>query len=86
MSRGKALWYGQLSAVIEPIAAVAGALFVTVGTAVLPYGLAFAAGAMLYVVVEELLPETTRSGNVDIATAGFILGFALMMALDQMAS
>ena len=86
MSRGKALWYGQLSAAIEPIAAVAGALFVTVGTELLPYGLAFAAGAMLYVVVEELLPETTRNGNVDIATAGFILGFALMMALDQIAS
>ncbi len=85
MSRGKALWYGQLSALIEPIAAVAGALFVTVGAAALPYGLAFAGGAMLYVVVEELLPETTRSGNVDIATAGFIVGFGLMMGLDQLA-
>jgi ZIP family zinc transporter len=83
MDRWKALWYGQLSAVVEPLAAVAGALFVTLGAAVLPFGLAFAAGAMLYVVVEELLPETTRSGHVDIATVGFIAGFALMMSLDQ---
>jgi ZIP family zinc transporter len=86
MSRGKALWYGQLSAIIEPVAAVAGALFVGISAQALPYGLAFAAGAMLYVVVEELLPETTRSGNVDIATVGFILGFGIMMALDQLAS
>ncbi len=85
MSRGRAFWYGQLSAVVEPFAAVAGALFVTLGTTVLPFGLAFAAGAMLYVVVEELLPETTRSGHVDIATVGFIAGFALMMSLDQLA-
>lgn len=85
MSRFKALWYGQLSAVVEPIAAVAGVLAIGIGAAVLPYGLAFAAGAMLYVVVEELLPETTRSGNVDTATLGFIVGFALMMALDQLA-
>lgn len=83
MDQWKALWYGQLSAVVEPFAAVAGALFVTLGSAVLPFGLAFAAGAMLYVVVEELLPETTRSGHVDIATVGFIAGFALMMSLDQ---
>jgi ZIP family zinc transporter len=84
MSRGRAFWYGQLSAVVEPFAAVLGALFVTVAAGALPYGLAFAAGAMLYVVVEELLPETTRSGNPDIATIGFIGGFALMMALDQL--
>jgi zinc transporter, ZIP family len=80
----KAFFYGQLSAVVEPFAAVLGALFVTVAAPGLPYGLAFAAGAMLYVVVEELLPETTRSGNVDVATLGFIGGFALMMALDQL--
>lgn len=84
MGRWKALWYGQLSAVVEPFAAVAGAAFVTIGSAVLPVGLAFAAGAMLYVVVEELLPETTRSGHVDIATIGFIAGFILMMSLDQL--
>lgn len=86
MSRGKALWFGQLSAAIEPVAAVAGAAFVAVSGQLLPYGLAFAAGAMLYVVVEELLPETTRSGTVDTATVGFILGFAFMMALDQIAA
>jgi ZIP family zinc transporter len=85
MSRGHALWYGQLSAAVEPVAAVAGALFVTIGAGALPYGLAFAAGAMLYVVVEELLPETTRSGSADVATIGFITGFAVMMALDQLA-
>ncbi len=84
MSRGRAFFYGQLSAVVEPVAAVAGAVFVTFGTHVIPYGLAFAAGAMLYVVVEELLPETTRSGNVDIATVGFVVGFAVMMGLDQL--
>lgn len=85
MSRWRALWYGQLSAVIEPIAAVAGAAFVTLVSGLLPYGLAFAAGAMLYVVVEELLPETTRGGHVDVATLGFVVGFAFMMALDQLA-
>jgi ZIP family zinc transporter len=85
MSRGRALWYGQLSAAVEPVAAVAGALFVSIAASALPYGLAFAAGAMLYVVVEELLPETTRSGNADVATVGFIAGFAIMMALDQLA-
>ncbi|MDH3290665.1 MAG: ZIP family metal transporter [Gemmatimonadota bacterium] len=85
VSRGRALWYGQLSAAVEPVAAVAGAVFVTLGTVTLPIGLAFAAGAMLYVVVEELLPETTRSGHVDVATIGFIAGFTLMMSLDQLA-
>ena len=84
MGRWRALWYGQLSAVVEPFAAVAGAAFVTLGATVLPFGLAFAAGAMLYVVVEELLPETTRSGHVDIATVGFIAGFIVMMSLDQL--
>jgi ZIP family zinc transporter len=85
MSRWRALWYGQLSAVVEPVAAVAGAAFVSLASGLLPYGLAFAAGAMLYVVVEELLPETTRSGHVDVATLGFVVGFAFMMALDQLA-
>ncbi len=84
MSRGRALWYGQLSAVVEPLAAVGGALFVTASAGTLPYGLAFAAGAMLYVVVEELLPETTRRGHADTTTVAFIGGFALMMALDQL--
>lgn len=84
MTPGRAFFYGQLSAVVEPFAAILGALFVAVAAPALPYGMAFAAGAMLYVVVEELLPETTRSGNVDVATLGFIGGFALMMVLDQL--
>jgi ZIP family zinc transporter len=84
MSRWKALWYGQLTAVVEPLAAVLGAAVVTRMTGLLPYGLALAAGAMLYVVVEELIPETERSGNIDVATIGFIAGFAVMMALDNL--
>lgn len=82
MSRLKAFWYGQLSAVVEPFAGVAGCALVLVARPVLPYAMAFAAGAMLYVVVEELLPETTRRGNTDVATAGFLGGFLIMMALD----
>lgn len=85
MSRWKALWYGQLSAVVEPVAAVMGAAIVTWAQPVLPFALALAAGAMLYVVVEELIPETERSGNIDIATIGFITGFTVMMVLDNLA-
>lgn len=84
MSPGRAFFYGQLSAAVEPVAAVGGALFLGFGAGVLPFAFAFAAGAMLYVVVEELLPETTRSGNVDVATLCFMLGFAVMMGLDQL--
>lgn len=83
LGRWRALWYGQLSAIVEPLAAGLGAAAVLAVGALLPYALAFAAGAMLYVVVEELIPETERGGNVDVATLGFILGFALMMALDN---
>lgn len=83
MSRGRAFFWGQLSATVEPIAGVLGAALILVSAAVLPYAMAFAAGAMLYVVVEELIPETVRSGNTDLATLGFIGGFALMMALDN---
>lgn len=84
MSRWKALWYGQLSAAIEPIAAIAGAAIVVQMRGVLPFAFAAAAGAMLFVVVEELIPETTRSGHVDIATSGFIAGFVTMMLLDNL--
>jgi ZIP family zinc transporter len=80
MSRGRAFFWGQLSAAIEPVGGVAGAWLVLSAGAVLPYGMAAAAGAMLYVVVEELLPETTRTGAVDVATLGFILGFVVIMA------
>ena len=82
MSRFKAFWYGQLSASVEPVAGVAGCALVLVARPVLPYAMAFAAGAMLYVVVEELLPETTRQGNTDVATLGFLSGFLVMMAMD----
>src|SRR5687767_8369911 len=83
MSRGRAFFWGQLSAAVEPVAGVMGAALVLLSSAVLPYGMAFAAGAMLYVVVEELIPETVRSGTTDIATLGFIGGFAVMMTLDN---
>jgi ZIP family zinc transporter len=83
MSRGRAFFWGQLSAAVEPIAGVLGAGLVLMSASVLPYGMAFAAGAMLYVVVEELIPETVRSGTTDVATLGFIAGFAVMMTLDN---
>lgn len=83
MSRGRAFFWGQLSAAVEPVAGVLGAALILVSTTFLPYGMAAAAGAMLYVVVEELLPETVRSGTADVATLGFIVGFAVMMALDN---
>jgi zinc transporter, ZIP family len=83
MTRGHAFFWGQLSATVEPIAGVLGAWLVLASSAFLPYGMAAAAGAMLYVVVEELIPETVRSGTPDVATIGFIGGFAVMMALDN---
>jgi ZIP family zinc transporter len=83
MSPGRAFFWGQLSAAVEPIAGVLGAWLVTASSGFLPYGMAAAAGAMLYVVVEELIPETVRSGTPDLATIGFIGGFAVMMALDN---
>jgi ZIP family zinc transporter len=82
MSRLKSFWYGQLSAVVEPVAAVAGAALVMWMAPLLPYALAFAAGAMIYVVVEELIPESHQSGNVDLATISFVVGFTVMMVLD----
>lgn len=82
MSRLRALWYGQLSAIVEPIAGVLGAGLVILMRPILPYALAFAAGAMIFVVAEELIPESQRKGNVDVATMGVILGFAIMMTLD----
>lgn len=83
MRPGRAFWYGQLSAAVEPIAGVLGALLVLAMRPLLPYAMAFAAGAMLYVVVEELIPETVRSGTTDVATLGYLGGFAVMMALDN---
>jgi len=82
MSRAKSFWYGQLSAIVEPIASVIGAAAVLVARPILPYALAFAAGAMIFVVVEEVIPESQRNGNTDLATGGAIFGFLVMMILD----
>jgi len=82
VSRGRCFWYGQLSAVVEPVAAVSGAVLVTTVAAVLPYALSFAAGAMIFVVVEELVPESQRNGNTDLATLCTLAGFVTMMVLD----
>ena len=82
MSRGKSFFFGQLSAVVEPMAAVVGAAAVVFARPLLPYVMAFAAGAMIYVVVEEVIPESQRGENNDLATGGAMFGFALMMVLD----
>ena len=82
MSRLKSFWYGQLSGVVEPIAGVLGAAAVILMRPILPYALAFAAGAMIFVVVEELIPESQLQTNTDVATVGAMLGFAVMMTLD----
>jgi ZIP family zinc transporter len=82
LSRLKSFWYGQLSAVVEPIAGVVGAASVLLMRPLLPYALAFAAGAMIFVVVEEVVPESQRGGSADLATLGAMVGFAVMMTLD----
>jgi ZIP family zinc transporter len=82
MSRCKSFWYGQLSALVEPVAATVGAAAVVLALPILPYALSFAAGAMVYVVVEELIPESHREGNIDLATVSLMAGFAVMMVLD----
>ena len=81
-SRLKSFWYGQASGVVEPMAGVIGALAVVLMRPILPYALAFAAGAMIYVVVEELIPESQLEKNTDAATMGAMCGFAVMMTLD----
>ena len=82
VSRIKSFWYGQLSAIVEPLAAVLGAFAVTFFSPLLPYALSFAAGAMIFVVIEEVIPEAQQDKYTDIATMGFILGFIIMMSLD----
>jgi ZIP family zinc transporter len=82
LSRGKSFLFGQASALVEPIAAVLGAWAVLTFQPILPYALSFAAGAMIFVVVEEVIPETQQDKYTDIATMGFIGGFIIMMALD----
>ncbi|UCG06974.1 MAG: ZIP family metal transporter [Desulfobacterales bacterium] len=82
LSRLKSFWYGQLSGTVEPIAGVLGAAAVILIKPMLPYALSFAAGAMIYVVVEELIPESQLEKNTDVATIGAMIGFAVMMTLD----
>ncbi|CAN5733458.1 ZIP family metal transporter [soil metagenome] len=82
LSRFRAWWYGQLSAAVEPVAAVIGAAGVLMMRPLLPYALAFAAGAMIYVVVEEVIPESHSGGNADAATLACMVGFVIMMTLD----
>jgi ZIP family zinc transporter len=82
MSALRSFWFGQSSALVEPVAAVAGAALVVLAAPILPYALSFAAGAMVYVVVEELIPESHRAGNVDLATVSLMFGFVTMMVLD----
>ena len=81
-SRLKAFTYGQLSGVVEPISAVIGAFLVSTITPLLPYALSFAAGAMIFVVVEELIPESQTGNETDFSTIGALLGFAVMMLLE----
>jgi ZIP family zinc transporter len=82
LTRARSFWYGQLSGMVEPLAGVLGALAVVSARALLPYALAFAAGAMIFVVIEEVIPEAQREGNTDLATMAAMLGFAVMMILD----
>ncbi len=82
LSPAKSFWLGQLAGAVEPAAGVVGALVVMSVQAILPYGLGFAAGAMIYVVVEEIIPESQRGQNTDLATVCAMAGFALMMILD----
>ena len=82
VSKWKSWQWGQLSAIVEPIFAVIGALIVIQVLPILPYALAFAAGAMIFIVVEEVIPESQRGGHTDLATMGLIAGFIVMMTLD----
>lgn len=82
VSKRRSFFFGQMSGMVEPVAAVAGAAAVVYAAPILPYALSFAAGAMIYVVVEELIPESQRAGSVDWATLWLMIGFATMMVLD----
>jgi len=81
-SRGKALWYATLTGLVEPIGGLLGVSIVTLAQPLFPLGLAFAAGAMLFVVCDELIPESHRKGHERAATFGLIAGFIIMMVLD----
>lgn len=82
LSRWKSFMYGQFSGMVEPVAGVIGAAMVLLMQPILPYALSFAAGAMIYVVAEELIPESRAEKHSDVATIGVMFGFALMMTLD----
>ena len=82
MSRRKSFFYGQSSAMVEPIAAVLGALAVIYIQPLLPYALSFAAGAMIFVVAEEVIPGSQEQGNGDLASVSLLIGFTIMMILD----
>jgi ZIP family zinc transporter len=82
MSRRRSFFFGQLSAVVEPIAAVIGAVAIASVDGLLPYALSFAAGAMVFVVIEELMPEAQRQGDLDLAAMALLIGFTVMMTLD----
>jgi len=82
VSRFKSFWYGQISGMVEPIAGVIGAAAVILMRPILPYALSFAAGAMIYVVIEELIPESQSTKDTHFSTFGAMLGFAIMMLLD----
>lgn len=81
-SKFKSFNFGQISGIVEPISAIIGALFIILAEPILPYALSFAAGAMIFVVVEELIPESQRGENTDLATLGVLVGFSIMMFLD----
>ncbi len=83
-SRGKSLWYGTLTGLVEPVGGLLGVALVSIFIPILPWGLAFAAGAMLFVVSDEMIPESHRKGFEREATFGLIAGFVIMMALDCM--
>ena len=81
-SRLNAFYWGSMSAIVEPVGALLGAVAVLSMTAILPYALSFAAGAMIFVVVEELIPDSQTNGNTDVATLGLMVGFVILMILD----
>lgn len=82
VSVAKSFWYGQCSALVEPVAAVAGASAVLVAKPILPFALSFAAGAMIFVIIKELVPDFERGRHGDLATLSTLAGFTLMMVLD----
>lgn len=83
-TQGRAVWYATLTGLVEPVAGLLGVSLVIIFAPLLPLGLAFAAGAMLYVVADEIIPESHRRGHEKEATFGTVVGFGLMMALDNL--